>query len=155
MQAVYKELSADHKRLASEIARLPLASVGSDPEQEVEAALKVLERLCDVGTADQDDMARVAEVFQLLDVKLYLTFRKIEKGRRVQNVPAGGVMTIGSIAPPITLYHGPTDRPTIRRMLAAGESVSPILGKCSQGTLEAGVEVRGSGNAKHETSRCT
>jgi len=51
---------------------------------------------------------------------------RIESGSRRRNstFQRDGVVTFGSAHPPGPLYTGPTDRPIIRKMLAAGESVT-------------------------------
>ena len=63
---------------------------------------------------------------------------------------------VGTASPsPGPLYTGPTDRPIIRRMLAAGEPVTATPGHVAPGDSDAGQDVRGSVNVQRGTMRFT
>jgi hypothetical protein len=88
-----------------------------------------------------------------VDAKLYLRFRAEARGRRVVTRPVGGVVTLGSTEPPVSVYGGQTDKAYVRRVLAAaGGEVPPELTPCG---CEPGAEVGSSGNLQRLTRRCT
>lgn len=64
-------------------------------------------------------------------------------------------MTFGTAPPPGPLYTGPTDRPIIRRMIAAGEPVTACPGHGAPGESDAGPGVEGSANVQRGTCRIT
>ena len=155
MRATFNALKAERVRLEREVERSPSGrEPAADPEREVESALAGLDRLAELAT-DDADMAAVGVLFARVDAKLYLRFRREERGRQVKNVPAGGVLTFGSTPPPVPLYEGPTDRPIIKQMIAAGKPVSSVSGSGSPGNLVAGQSVGWSANVKRGTRRCT
>jgi hypothetical protein len=121
---VFRELKAQEARLEERIAAHRPAPVGTEPEKQVAAALGVLDRLSESLAENAPDWGTVGTAFAQTNAKLYLRFAEVESGRRKLNVPAGGVVTFGSTAPPGPLYTGPTDRPIIRKMLDAGEPVT-------------------------------
>lgn len=155
MQKAYDGLRAERARLQTLLTQAPAPLADGDPEAEVEAALAGLDDLCEWATDPAADLSRVGDLLRRVDARLYLRFRKAVSGRRVTNVPAGGVLTFGTAPPPVSLYEGPVDRPVIRRMLAAGESVSPVLGSGSPRESKAGPGVGWSANDKRGTRRCT
>jgi len=109
---------------------------------------KVIESL----TAGAADWSVVGSAFSQTNAKLYLRFSAVQKGRKTFNVPAGGVVAFGSTPPPAHLYTGPTDRPIIRKMLAAGQSViaNPVC--VALGDLNDGQDVIGSANVQLVTT---
>jgi len=155
MRATYNGLKADRARLERELAQSSSSRAGAaDPEREVAAALAGLDRLTELADAADADVTAVGALFARVDVKLYLRFRREERGRQAKNVPAGGVLTFGSTPPPVPLYEGPVDRPVIKRMIAAGEPVSSVPGNVSPGEFVTGQSVGGSANVKRGTTRC-
>ena len=156
MRATFNGLKADRARLEREVKQSSSGrESGADPEREVELALAGLDRVTELAAAADADMPAVSELFARVGMKLYLRFRREERGRQVKNVPAGGVLTFGDSPPPVPLYEGPSDRPVIKRMIAAGEPVSSGLGNGSPGILVAGQSVGGSANVKRGTRRCS
>lgn len=155
MQKVYNGLRSERVRLQADLAALPTAAPDADPEREVEAALAGLARLGDWAADPDTDHKRIAELFARVDAKLYLGFRVATRGKRKLNVPAGGVLTFGTAPPPVPLYQGPVDRPVIKKMIAAGEPVSPILGDVLPGASPSDPDEEWSANGQRVTSRCT
>lgn len=153
--AVFRGLKEQEGRLEQRLAAYRPAPQQGDVQHEVEAALGVLERLTASVSQGTTDWSVVSDVFRQTNAKLYLRFAEVENGRRKLNVPSGGVMTFGSTPPPGPLYTGPTDRTIIRKMLAAGESVTAIPECVTPGDSNAGQDVIRSANVQRGTRRCT
>jgi hypothetical protein len=153
--AVFRELKGQEARLEQRVAAHRPAAPQADPQRQVEAALGALDRLSESVAGGDASWPAVGEVFAQTNAKLYLRFAEVEKGRKKFNVPAGGVVTFGSAPPPGPLYTGPTDRPIIRKMLAAGESVTATPERVAPGDSNAGQGVIGSANVQRGTTRCT
>lgn len=153
--AVFRKLKGQEAALDQRIKTHRPAPSGVDPLRQVAAALGALDRLSESLAAGDADWAAVSSAFTQTNAKLYLRFTEVEKGRKRFNVPAGGVVTFGSTPPPGPLYTGPTDRPIIRKMLAAGESVAATPGCVAPGDSNAGQGVIGSANVQRGTRRCT
>lgn len=152
---VFRELKAQEDRIAQRVAAHRPAPSRAEPQRQVELALGVLDRLAESLAAGTADWSVVGRAFSQTNARLYLRFREVEKGRQKINVPAGGVVTFGSTPPPEPLYAGPTDRPIIRKMLAAGEPVTATPGRVAPGDSDAGPDVIGSANVLRGTRRCT
>jgi hypothetical protein len=152
---VFRELKRQEARLEERIGAHRPAPVRVDPQQQVATALGALDRLPESLAAGAPDWSVVGSAFTQTNAKLYLRFSEVEKGRKKFNVPAGGVVTFGSTPPPGALYTGPTDRPIIRKMLAAGEPVTAPPERVALGDSNAGQDVIGSANVQRGTKRCT
>jgi hypothetical protein len=150
---VFRELSAEVTRLENRIREAKPVTVAANPEEEVEAALSRLNRLSNLAELPDTNFGTANELFRQVNARLYLRFREINAGRRKFNVAAGGILTFGSTPPPIPLYDGATDRAIIRKMMADGLSVSPVLGHCASEPSDASTEVRGSANVQRGTCR--
>ncbi len=123
MQQVFEELSGERKRLEEErIALERDASARSDSVARVEAALKVASDLAgSVGI--ESDYAAVRQLFDRLNINLFVRFKDESWGKRAVRRPAVAVLTMGAEPFPIEPYVGPTGR----RMLATKtESTSNI-----------------------------
>jgi hypothetical protein len=153
--AVFRELKGQEARLEERIKAYRPVSLQAEPQHQVEAAFGVLDRLAESLAAGTADWSAVGSAFTQTNARLYLRFTEVEKGRKRFNVPAGGVVTFGSSPPPGPLYTGPTDRPIIRKMLAAGEPVTATPGRVVPGDSNAGQDVIGSANVQRGTRRCT
>jgi hypothetical protein len=147
--AVFRKLKNQEAAIEQRVAAHRPATPQVDPQHQVEAALGALDRLSQSVAAGDASWAAVGDVFTQTNAKLYLRFAEVEKGRKKFNVPAGGVVTFGSTPPPGPLYTGPTDRPIIRKMLAAGEPVTATPGRVAPGDSNAGQGVIGSANRPH------
>ena len=152
---VFRGLKDQEARLEERIGTHRPTPVRVDPQQQVGVALGALDRLAESLAAGTADWSVVGSAFTQTNAKLYLRFSEVEKGRKTFNVPAGGVVTFGSTPPPGPLYTGPTDRPIIRKMLAAGQSVTASPVHVAPGNSNAGQDVLGSANVQRGTRRCT
>ena len=123
---MFRGLKEQEGRLEQRIAAHRPAAVRVEPQRQVEVSNGIgLTELARSSPPDNADLNRIiGSAFTQTNVNLYLRFSEVEKGRKKFNVPAGGVVTFGSTPPPGPLYTGPTDRPIIRKMLAAGEPVT-------------------------------
>ncbi len=108
-----------------------------DPDAQVQAALRVMDRLPDL-VADNDDLQKVGESFAFLNVRLFLRFEKRQVKKRVLNKLQHGIMTFGDAEPPTRLYAGPTSRRDINLGIAAtvaagSEGDVPLPNRCCDG----------------------
>jgi len=152
---VFRGLKRQEAWLEERIGAHRPTPVRVDPQQQVTAALGALDRLAESLVVGAADWSVVGSAFNRTNAKLYLRFSEVEKGRTKFNAPAGGVVTFGSTPPPGPMYTGPTDRPIIRKMLAAGESVTATAVCVTPGDSNAGQDVIGSANVQRGTRRCT
>jgi len=116
IEAIIAELRKREQSLAAQQAlsanRIRSAS---DEESEVEAALRVLDRLAELAAGGRD-YALAKEAFNLTNAKLFLRFQPVPKRRRNANRIASGVVTFGEAPPPIAPYEGPTSRKRIKKL---------------------------------------
>ncbi len=152
---VFRKLKDQESALERRIASQRPVSQRAEPEQQVEAALGTLERLTESITNGTVDWSVIGGAFSQTNAKLYLRFSEVEKGRTKINVPASGVVTFGSTPPPGSLYTGPTDRPSIRKKLAAGEPVTAIPECVTPGNSDSGQDVIRSANVQSRKRRRT
>lgn len=106
-----------------------LQGVGNHPadvDAAVDIALEIIERLPELPAAG-NDLASVRKLFDLIDAKLFLTFRPKRLKKRIVNKVARGVVTFGNVAPPIEIYEGLTARKKVNSPAAI--SVAG-LGEC-------------------------
>jgi len=114
----------------------------SNPNDQVAVTMKLVEELTKL--ADNIDGAeKIRQLFDLVDVKLFLQFRAVQPKKRVINKLVGGIVTFGAAKPPIEIYQGETarkklqstkkqnDLPSEDTNLSSGESKS--LGNVSRG----------------------
>jgi hypothetical protein len=110
VETVIVELRERDKALAQESKTAASRSAtGSDAETEIGAALDFAERLSELVSSGKD-FALATDAFSLANAKLFVKFKPILKKRRVLNQIVGGVVTLGTAAPPIGRYEGPTSR---------------------------------------------
>jgi hypothetical protein len=153
--SVFRKLKGQESALEQHIAARRPVTPQVEPQRQVAAALGTLDRLSESLAAGTADWSAVGSAFTQTNAKLYLRFAEVEKGRKRFNVPAGGVVTFGSSPPPGPLHTGPTDRPIIRKMLAAAEPVTATPEHVAAGNSDAGQDVIGSANVQRGTRRCT
>ncbi|HUY33150.1 MAG TPA: hypothetical protein VMV69_10240 [Pirellulales bacterium] len=113
MASVFEDLrrqQADLERRVAATASHPRGAY--DVDAEVAAAMAVLNRLPDLA-ADTGNLATIGEAFRLVNVRLFLKFRRVQAKKRILNRLAHGVLTFGEAAPPVPLYAGPTGRRAI------------------------------------------
>jgi hypothetical protein len=115
VEAVIAELREREKALLAESKTAESRSAaGSGAETDIEAALDFAKRLSEL-VSNERDFALATEAFSLANAKLFVKFKPIPKKRRTLNQIVGGVVTLGTAAPPIGLYEGPTSRDKIKK----------------------------------------
>jgi hypothetical protein len=63
---------------------------------------------------------------KIVDLRMYLSFEQVKKAKRTTNQLSGGIITMGNVTPPIKIYYGQTDRPTLKNSSETGsEEISP------------------------------
>ena len=105
---------------------------------------------------NEENFAAIGQVFQQVNVRLFLRFGKEQAGKRILNKMVSGVVTFGDAPPPITFYHGPTARkmiegPVTTGVTEPGNSASPGLPKPSG----PGREGKSLGNVNRGEPPCT
>ena len=127
MSRVFDQLKSQQSSLSAEIRVAEKTSTPIvDVDAEIEAALRCVERLDDlVEQAGDHRLAR--ELFEVVNARLFLSFRKKQLKKRMVNRLYAGVVTLGNAVPPIDIYSGPTTRRKIKQSAAvvAAESGEP------------------------------
>jgi hypothetical protein len=155
MAVVFGELRAQLASQRKRLDELAEVAVSTDSGREVASALAGLNRLHELADPSGPGPETAGELIRLINAKLYLSFRSLERGKRTFSVPVSGVLTFGSTSPPGPLYQGPTDRAIIREMLAVGESVTAASADVPPGIDKPGPEVGWSANVQRGTRRCS
>ena len=123
------ELNQRKMAFEAEISQLEARqSKPFDRQNEVNSALELLNRLT-VMAAKNDCLGTVTELFQQINVRLFLRFHAVQNAKRILNKIAGGEITLGSAPPPVNIYEGPTSRKTVKLVETARGSV-PGCGEC-------------------------
>jgi len=148
MALVFEDLrtqQADLERRVATAASHHHEAKGVDAQ--VDAAMAVLGRLPDLALDDRN-LAKIGEAFRLVNVRLFLKFKRVQVKKRILNKLAHGVLTFGEAAPPVPLYAGPTGRRAIIANRAAAVAAGP--GEGDESTLPSqdspGREGNSSGN---------
>ncbi len=127
--SVFEDLGRQQKKLETDLAALRQAGTAAmDLEAEVAAAVALAHRLTDLA-ADFENYAAISEVFQQVNVRLFMRFQEVQEKKRKLNKLVSGVVTFGSAPHPITIYEGPTGRRDIK-----GPVSSKDTGPCSPRT---------------------
>jgi hypothetical protein len=122
VEGIITELRKREQTLAAQQAASDIRiRSAADEESEVDAALKVLDRLAELATGG-GDYALAREAFELANAKFFLKFEPVRKMRRTVNMVAGGVVTLGAASLPLELYRGPTSRKAIKRSNSGASS---------------------------------
>jgi hypothetical protein len=87
-----------------------------DVDAEIDAVLKLADHLVEL-VSGTENCAVAKEAIELANVRIFLSFRPVRRGKRLLNQVTGGVVTIGAAPPPVALYEGPTSRHKIKRMI--------------------------------------
>ena len=157
VEEVFDELIQKQMRLEQEIQQIPEPCHASI-DDEIDRALSVLLDLREkVHGPDQDIQSSTTDLFDGLNVQLYLSFKEVHQPRKMNKL-SGGQLTTGAHDPVVLLYSGPTDKPYILTKikegnvstLTAGESKA-IVKRCQPTGLEGG----SLGNPQCVTRRCT
>ena len=111
--------------------------------------------MTELATGPDADHKLAKELFVRVDLKFYAKFAVGYRGKRKILSLAGGVLTLGNASPPVPLYDGPTDRPSVQKRLALGESVSHVPGFVAPGSSAPDPDGVSSANPKSVTGRCS
>ncbi len=113
MSEIFDELEKSKKSIESDIAAVRATDHRStDIDAEIDAAVAFANRLSDLAT-DDNNLPAVTQLIRATNARLYLRFRPQKLKTRMVNKLVGGVLTIGSVPPPIEIYQGPTSRSKI------------------------------------------
>ena len=112
--AEFESLQSQESLVEFELKRMS-AEMASEfnPAQEVDAALKGLERV-KTSAGGTGDFATARELFELVDAKLFLQFRKSNWGKRTVYSIGGGHLNFGAMPPPVKIYEGRTGRVAVQ-----------------------------------------
>lgn len=106
MELEFEAMSTEVKAKAAELKQLQeQIPTQLSPEVEVAKAMALVddvERLANVGHGPE-----LRRLLETLDVNVWLRFEKVQKGKRLLNKVAGGIITTGEAAHPIQKYNGP------------------------------------------------
>ena len=67
--------------------------------------------------------AAVQQLFNSLNLRLFIKFGKQQLTKRNVNNFAGGMITFGNAMPPVQLYGGPTGAKSVKAALESGENL--------------------------------
>lgn len=114
VSAVFDELTQRKAVLEAEVAQGESEhSDSTDAESEIDAALQLAHRLTKLAGA-AESLESCKELFDLVNMRLFLGFRPVKKKKRTVNKLRTGIITFGAAPPPISIYQGPTDRKKIQ-----------------------------------------
>ncbi|HWA99869.1 MAG TPA: hypothetical protein VG713_15325 [Pirellulales bacterium] len=134
---VFDELKASEAKLQNELAQLQATAQPSyDVDRAVEAAMSQLDTLPEL-LATADNLQAVTAALQLVNLRVFLKFKKVQAGKRQLNKLAYGAVTFGNDPAPVQLYSGPTGRRALMNT-AAHNAVDPggngsLPVRCSSG----------------------
>ncbi len=114
---VFDNLKRRQETLHAEIATIEKSSVGTNIESEVNSAMALLQSVADMSSAAQGDLAAAKSLFDLLNIRLFFSFRDDFWGKRKVRKIASGTLCIGSQPSPIEVYSGPTSRREVNKQL--------------------------------------
>ena len=107
MADVFDELARERNALLSELASLERREAEFDVDAEVDAAMAQLEHLENLAR-DPECLPAITELFEALNVNLFLGFEDAKWGKRTVRRVAGGLLTTGLAPFPIQPYEGRT-----------------------------------------------
>lgn len=114
VEACQKEIAALQKKLKSR----------SKSEDEVTLLMNTLGTLNQLAN-DSNNLGGLAELFDKLNLRMFLRFIPVQKKKRIENKLAGGVLTMGAAPLPIDTYSGPTSRSALKlQRLSSAETDS-------------------------------
>jgi len=93
-------------------------SQGQQPEQEVKAALSLLDRLVEKCSEENPSGRMMRELFDLTNTRMFLKFESGIWGKRTVRRLSRGAITFGSTPAPIEIYAGKTGRHALKEGLA-------------------------------------
>ena len=106
LEQEYESMAAEAKAKADELRQLQEHRPAQlSPEAEVEKAMALfddMDRLAKIGHGPE-----LQKLLAVLDVNVWLRFKKVQKGKRFVNKVATGIITTGDASHPIQKYNGP------------------------------------------------
>ncbi len=116
---VVNELAEREAQIKKELASVQSIQPRiSNVEAEVESAMARIETLGTLAIANED-FASAKQLFDALNVRLFLKFGDEQWGKRTVRKPLRGVLTVGSQPPPIEIYSGPTGKEPLKQKVTA------------------------------------
>lgn len=138
MKKIFDEVGNEVRAMELRASDLAAKPTEVPEESKVEKALLVLDHLPDL-IARADEQRKVSELFQIMDLKMFLSFTQVKKTKRTVNKLAGGVVTLGAANSPIQPYSGPTSRQAVEKALeTVSEAPSSGEGDQSLGNVSRG-----------------
>jgi len=92
-------------------------------DSEVDAAMIKLDEIAELAQ-DSANYRAIRKLFDAVNIKIFIKFARVPRGKRVLNKPIGGIITSGNQPPPIELYRGPTARKEVKAALTDESSNS-------------------------------
>ena len=115
IREVRNELQVEKSNCQEQIAALAKNEKSrTSAEEEVAAIMISAEKLYQIAE-DSTNLPAIGELFQRLNLRMFLRFLPVQKTKRIEKKLAGGVLTLGCAPPPIDLYSGPTSRSALKR----------------------------------------
>jgi DNA invertase Pin-like site-specific DNA recombinase len=113
--SVFEQLKRREKSLADEItAKSRPVPIATEIDAEIDRAISFADRLSELASKPEQ-LPLATQAIELADIKMYVSFRSVQIGKRMLNKVAGGSVTIGAAPPPVALYEGPTAWKTIKK----------------------------------------
>lgn len=110
----FDELKAKRDACEKEITELRRHSaVRKNPEDEVAAMLKLTEKL-HLLAEDAGNLPALGQLFNTLNVRMFLNFERVQKKKRIENKLASGMLTMGAAPLPIDLEAKPAVRSALK-----------------------------------------
>ena len=113
--AKFDELSNKKRMLQAQLQREINLGESNGIEEEVSSALALAHRLTELAN-DEANLPAITELFNAMNVRLFLRFRPEQVKRRKLNLLVSGVLTVGAAPPPIAIYSGPTARAQSKKL---------------------------------------
>lgn len=145
----FDRLQQSASDLRKEIAEMEsVNSRATDPIDDLEHALDQFGQVAALAD-DAGDYEQLVRLFAMTELRMFLRFQKVRSGKRELQRIVSGVVTLGSVAPPIKLYEGKTGRHALKE---AGKAATktPRPHQCGGGD---NVVSDGDGNSLGNVSR--
>ena len=151
IESFFVELQTQRTELEKDIAQLETKSPPrhTTPEEQIQAALAQVEALPKLADASAN-LAAIGELFQRINLQMFLRFQPIKKTKRVVNHLSGGVLTIGAAPAPIEKYAGPTGRRALQSSLAYNEKCPLREPSGQMSSLDSGETAESLGNVNRD-----
>jgi hypothetical protein len=88
--------------------------IGTEIDAEIDRAIGFTNRLSELASKPEQ-LPLATQAIELADIKFFVRFRPVQKGKRLLNKVVGGIVTIGAAPPPVALHEGPTGWKIIKK----------------------------------------